>query len=354
VGGSAGLGGDDPAGELAGRGGANVGVAPVEQRTRHGTTLLRVWLRAEGVRHLVVLRAHLLRPAIRDELAALAAAAGLTVWLVWHRRDPPPPAPAAAVIALPWIRAATLLRTDIREHAYRGALAAARREAALWRDHPPRPRLRRFAHPGCALAAVIQRLTIDAVTRSELQVRLHVVAAGFAAEGVQLTLPAATAAATAALGPRLSPHTITRLRQLACPSSVAALMLALAADAAVACLNGCTPHLTSPDGRTVRTLGGLYRIPPRARPLLRAAVIAHQELRGPAHSLLIGTDGSPIGRHRMLHLLQRVARLTGLEVPRAVVQAGTGLHAAMPFASDYILNAAAAVPDEYARLLVLL
>lgn len=57
------------------------------RRVGDGADLVRTWMRAERVRHLVVLRAHRLRPPLLAALAELATAAAVTVWLVWHDTD---------------------------------------------------------------------------------------------------------------------------------------------------------------------------------------------------------------------------------------------------------------------------
>lgn len=157
-------------------------------------------------------------------LAELSAAASVTVWLVWHHRDPPPSrwpnqlwpgwADAAAVICgdRPPANTSGSERDGLD---YRDVLGRARREARLWRIDPPRQR--RFTEPGCALGAVLQRLTIDAVTSAEVQTCLRAIHTGFAAEGLVLTVPT-DPAAVAALGPRLTPDILDRLRRLACPN----------------------------------------------------------------------------------------------------------------------------------------
>jgi hypothetical protein len=61
-----------------------------ERRVRDGADLLQVWIRAERVAHLVVLRAHRLSAPVLEALAKLAAASGSTLWLVWHDTEPPP------------------------------------------------------------------------------------------------------------------------------------------------------------------------------------------------------------------------------------------------------------------------
>jgi hypothetical protein len=60
-----------------------------ERRVRDGVALLRVWMRAERVEHLVVLRAHRLPPRHLAVLADLATATGTALWLVWHAIGPP-------------------------------------------------------------------------------------------------------------------------------------------------------------------------------------------------------------------------------------------------------------------------
>jgi hypothetical protein len=78
---------------------------PQARRVGDGAALVRTWMRAERVRHLIVLRVHRLRPLLAA-LAVLAGAAAVTVWLVWHDTDPPAPAERStgtggrAVIAL--------------------------------------------------------------------------------------------------------------------------------------------------------------------------------------------------------------------------------------------------------------
>lgn len=188
-----------------------------ERCTAHGPRLLRVWLRAEPIRHLVVLRAHRLAPTLLSCLVDLAAAADVALWLVWHRHHAPAlPHPragwAAAVDALLSEPAAAPVPRTERE-VYAEAFAAARHEARVWRPDghrlgstvPPTE----HAWPGCDVGALLQRLTIDAATGSELRARLRAAQHGFAAEGRRLTLPDLDPATVAALGPRLDPATAT-------------------------------------------------------------------------------------------------------------------------------------------------
>lgn len=90
----------------------------------------------------------------------------------------------------------------------------------------------RYVQPRCPLGVVLQRLTVDATSHDDLLTRLHAAQTGFRDEGLSLRLPAlADPDRVAALGPRLDPAAIARLRRFACPTRAAALMLALVTDA---------------------------------------------------------------------------------------------------------------------------
>ncbi len=221
-----------------------------EGRVRDGPMVLAVWLRAEDVRHIVVLRAHTLSPAVLKSLAGLTVATDTTVWLVWHTRESP---------------------------------------------------------PGCPLGVVLQRLTIDATSYDELLTRLHAAQTGFRDEGLSLDLPAlGDDDRIAALGPRLDPD-----RRLVCPTTAAALMLALATDTDACQLAGTSAFWTCSVGRHIRFLGGTYRIPPRARALLRAAVLTAEH---PA-TLLRDRHGRLFLTRRMANLVRRGADRAGLALP---------------------------------------
>lgn len=125
-------------------------------------------------------------------------------------------------------------------------MAQARRKARLWRVAPPRQR--RYTQPGCGLGALLQRLTIDATTEAELHLHLDAARSGFAAEGLALVLPPEPAA-LAALGPRVTPLIVARLRRIGCPSSAAALLLALATDARAGQVASCSPRSSRTSGR---------------------------------------------------------------------------------------------------------
>ncbi len=194
-----------------------------------------MWLRAEEIRHLVLLRAHLLGPGLLPALVDLAAAAGVTVWGVWHHHGPPP----TTHPCVPWTIAVAALRADgqpvvrpggvrghVRRSAHRGTSLAARRAAARL-AHPPW----QHTQPGCEAAAVLQRLTIDAANPNRTanpaaggSSRLH-------RRGPAPVPAGGDPAALSGLGPRLGPVTVHRLVQLVCPTTAAAVMLGLATGA---------------------------------------------------------------------------------------------------------------------------
>lgn len=286
-----------------------------------GPTLLEVWLRAEDVEHVVVLRAHTLPPAVLEALAGLAITAALTVWLVWHTREPPPPTAGTVGPPVYWSWAAAMLRppetrpATAADHTvcevYGRARARARLDARTWAIRVPwvEPR---YVQPGCPLSVVLQRLTIDATSHDELLTRLHAAQTGFRDEGLSLDLPAlADHGRVAALGPRLDPTTMAELRRFACPTTAAALMLALATDANSHQLAMASASWTCRAGRHIRFLGGTYRIPPRARPLLRAAVLTADH---PA-TLLRDHRGRLFLPRRMANLVRRGASRAAVPEP---------------------------------------
>ena len=153
-----------------------------DRRVHDGPRLLAVWLRAEAIQHVVVLRAHTLAPAVRTAIVDLGAASGITVWLVWHRRETPPPVAGVAGAPVAWPESAALLRRPASSPVVAAERAVAevyglirgraRLDARAWatRSAPVEPR---FVAPGGPLSVALQRLTIDATSHAELLVRLH-------------------------------------------------------------------------------------------------------------------------------------------------------------------------------------
>jgi hypothetical protein len=284
--------------------------------------LARLWLRAEQVRHLVVLRAHLLPTPRWRELAELTAAAGTRLWLVAHHagRDPDHRADLGEIRdgdvgpGRPWRVALSLLptpatvvngefpevpdvefplfRTTARrlldpagfahvDTVYRTTLAQARDVARSW----TRPGAVLGSVEGRHGAAVLQRLTIDATSTAEVLTRVRAVQAGFFTAGVFLQLPPrpGLSAARVSLAPRLVPASVERIRGLCSPAAAAALAIAAATGLRAGALRSIRlrdMHDTRPDQQLVVD-GTLYRVPGWVAGLIRAVVIErHVQLAG--------------------------------------------------------------------------
>lgn len=76
-----------------------------------------------------------------------------------------------------------------------------------------------------------------------------------------------------------------------CPTSAAALLIALSTDARAERVASCTPRDISPDVAQITLLAGTYRIPAAARPVLRAALLDHDAGGLPGYALFGRRDG---------------------------------------------------------------
>ena len=121
---------------------------------------------------------------------------------------------------------------------------------------------------------------------------------------------ASEATAWGVLGPRITPQTVSRLRRLACPTSAAALLIALATDARAGRLTLCAPRRISPDLGQVGLLTGTYRIPAAAAPLLRAALLDHQARGLPDYVLFAHPAGGLLLTQLQRWYAYRVCRRT--------------------------------------------
>jgi hypothetical protein len=335
--------------------------------SRRGWELAGLWLRAERIEHLVVLRAHRLPPARWRELAALTAAAGTRLWLVAHQGglgtghraalDDTGTGRGGLAPGRPWRVALSLLPTpaktvlgmfpevpDVEFPLFRTAARRLLDPAGFARvDAVYRPTLlaardlaRRWTRPGAGLASIdphqgaaaLQRHTIDATSVDEVLTQVRAVQAGFCTEGVFLQLPRRQAGLPAGIGyaPRLDPAAVERLRGLCSPTAAAALAVARATGLRAAALRSLRVrdvHDTGPDqllvaGRT------LYRIPASIAGMVRAAIGEHHTQR--AHhpttaretgtggaGLFVGTEpGTVIGELALQNALDRAATYTGV------------------------------------------
>lgn len=303
--------------------------------------VLAVWLRAEAVRDIVVLRAHTLASAVHAAVVELGVATGSTVWLVWHRPEPPPPVASSPLVT--WPHAAAILRgPGSRPVLADGAIAEvygrtrdrARQVARAWATRSA-PVASRFVAPGAPLSVVLQRLTIDARSHAELLVRLHAVQSGFREQGLALALPAIVDEnRLAGLGPRLDADTLRRLRRIACPTTAGALLLALATDVDSQQLASASAFRTCATDRHIRFLAGTYRIPPHARPLLRAAVLTADQ----PNTLLTDRHSRLFLARRMANLIQRAADRVGVPAP-AAARPSSPWDRAQPYAPAFTTTA---------------
>lgn len=294
--------------------------------------LLALWLRAEQVQQLVVLRAHLLPPATLVELDRLATDAGITVWAVAHGDHTVRRASSAAPVH--WTAAVALLtaataaagpRTATAPALYRTVRDLGRRAGRSWRLYTERTLiLPRDVRPNCTLGVLLQNLTIDAHDPDELLLRLHATRAGLRDEGLHLALPALErdTRLLAYLGPRFSADSVTRLRRLACPTAAGALALALATDHNAPWLAATGAEWTDPHARHVRTYTGTWRIPPQARPMLRALLGERAAHRDPPPALFLDRNGSALLGRRLAHRIGVAADLA--ELPRGEAAHPTG------------------------------
>jgi hypothetical protein len=112
-------------------------------------------------------------------------------------------------------------------------------------------------------------------------------------------------------------------------------MLALATDAAARSVAGCSTYWISRTAGQVGLLPGTYRIPLRARPLLRAALLDHNARGLPDYRLLADRDGGLLLTQRMANLIGRAAAHTSLPPPPAATSARRDRGPDGPFAADF-------------------
>ena len=309
--------------------------------SRRGLELAGLWLRAEQVHDLVVLRADRLPARCWTSLAALAAAAGTRLWLVVHQAAASPG--QLAVLALvtgrppagprPWRAALTILPgpgntdpafpavPDVEFPLFRAAArrlldpAAFAHVDAIYLDTRARARAcaALLRHEGTAAsvgeraAAVLQQLTIDAASTGEVLTRMRAAQAGLFAEGLLLDPSVHAARGWRNNQPRLDDATVTRLRGLADPAAAAAITLTRATGMRPDQLGAlrCCDVSDSEAGLSVRTRGVTYRLPARAAGPVRAAVLDRAgigDVTANREPLFTGAAGAPM-TGRQLHKL---------------------------------------------------
>lgn len=168
--------------------------------------------------------------------------------------------------------------------------------------------------------------------------RLRAAQHGFAAEGRHLLLPDLDDCDLAVLGPRLPPAVVARLRELVCPATAAAVMVGLATDAEAPFLTHQTATGWSGDLDQVHLLAGHYRVPQRARAVLRAAILSHDNPSS-RQPLFAPTGSYWTSSQRLAHLVRRGAALVGVGPP-AAARPLYGINPATPFAAAVTTRAA--------------
>ena len=237
------------------------------ERLRHrGWDLAAAWLHAEAVKHLVVLRAHLLSPPLWEQLIATTQRAGTVLWLVSHRfglakahrdivtqlaavghdrpwRDglaefakiheqvnmlrPPlhlSPFPIVPEVDFLLFRAVTRRLLGNQEfervdQAYRATFTTAQQEARVWRSSH---RL------GTDAPTLIQRLTVPSGCANEVVTRVRAAQAALFTAGflLQARIGVRTPQRErTSVAPRLPDEVVTRLRMIASPMIAAAMTL---------------------------------------------------------------------------------------------------------------------------------
>jgi len=320
------------------------GALAAEHLSRRGWELAALWLAAEQVRHLIVLRADRLPAGCWSELAA---AAGVRVWLLTatmtagQRAALEACATAGPAAHRPWHAALAELpaaggsRTggcgfpavpDAEFPLFRATAARLLDPAAfaqvdtVYRDTYARAR----GHAG----ALLQQLTIDAASAGEVLTRLRAAQAGLFADGLLLDLRPGRhppwELRAGCLRPRLDHATVARLRGLADPVVAAAVTLSRATAMTPAQLCALRRRDVIQAGAGLRVRAGrlTYRIPARAAGPVRAAVLH----RPPAPDgglasaagqapLLVTPGGAPISETALQRLRHHGAARAGVALP---------------------------------------
>jgi hypothetical protein len=332
------------------------GALAAEHLSRRGWELAALWLAAEQVRHLIVLRADRLPAGCWSELAA---ASGVRVWLLTAKMRPGQRAALEACATAgpaahrPWhtalaeLPAADGSRTggygfppvlDAEFPLFRATAARLLNPAAfaqvdtVYRDTYARARghntALRHASGGDCAGAVLQQLTIDAASADEVLTRLRAAQAGLFADGLLLDLRPGRhppwELRAGCLRPRLDHATVARLRGLADPVVAAAVTLsrATAMTPSQLCALRRRDVIQAGTGLRVRAGRLTYRIPARAAGPVRAAVL-HQPpapdggLASAAGQalLLVTPGGAPISETALQRLRHHGAARAGVALP---------------------------------------
>ena len=315
-----------------------------ERQRPRAWPLVELWMAAEEIRHLFVLRAHLLHPDRWRELTALGHRHGINIWLIGaatsHLDRPPqgrrrPCRWNADTFAAHWADATTATQPDtasfpeVPAEDFPTFRAACRRllDAASFErvDHayrqsmddtnawlrPWNPRGRRTTPPPLTLdhiASHLQNLIVTSTGPADAVIRLRGAQAACFRAGWLLGFEPVVVNAKSGLvtlGPDLDTTVAARLRRLCTPHSVAAMALFLATDLHSRALSHLDIADISTDGTTVAMGGGQrFRIPDRAASLVRVQLLDRRQAGA--------ADSEPVPGRRPQH---PQARPTGMDRP---------------------------------------
>jgi hypothetical protein len=350
--------------------GKRPGCLAAEGVRRRGWEVAGLWLRAERVTDLVVLRAHRLPASRWRELAELTASVGAVLWLVSHRMgldgahqavlgtcgvDPagqpwrdalgalppvstePDPGPFPAVPDVDFVAFRSAARRLLDpdgfsrvDAVYRAAFQVAVEEARVLRVQA------RCAEVDCwrGVEAAVQRVTVDAGSEAEVLARVRAAQAGFFREGtlLRVRLHRAGGQPGFSLRPRLPATVLARLRTLCAPAAAGALAIRAATGLDAAALGELRTGDVLDRGRHVEVTwsGGRWLIPAGAAAAVRAAVADHRgggaSGAGPAPDRpLFDRDGAAMPVLAMARLLTAASARAGLSAAEPVA---TGIHTA--------------------------
>jgi hypothetical protein len=330
--------------------------------------LVDTWIAAERVRALFVLRAHLLAPALCQELVDLAKRAGLDLWLVGQGgcaglmpagADTPHRLWDPASFVERW---ADIERSEHLPDGHSGFPEVPGDEfvtfRASCRDLLDPASFERVDRVFCEAMATtltwlrgwqgrqlqtlteevpigdtathLQGLLVSSSSSSEAVTRLRGAQAAFFRFGWLVAYSpqafAGTDTGTLLLRPSLDPGTATALRRLCTPQSTAVMALFLAVDLSTQAMSRLSLASIADDGGAVSIDSGRYSIPYYAQSLVRAQVI-HRQREGAeaAHPLFAHpTATGPRLARLLLDALRSVARKTSVSVGRADVHTSGG------------------------------
>ncbi len=314
-----------------------------ERQSRHGWELVRLWVRAEDLRHLVVWDAQRLAPTLWRELEALGAATGGRVWMVvrpelapgagGRRADGCTPVELLSeipvqdtgdgalldeTVVLPQedfltFRWACVQRLSRKQFAQVDAIYVAAHEATRkwlesrrWQDRPERGEVVRQ----------LRALNSQSGSSTETLVRLRAAQAAYFRDGVLVEIDDARPLARPAVpATGLTRPVAGRLRRLVTPAWACALTLVTVAGMTATDL--ARLRVGDVYDGTVMTLGGeSFDVPAHAVGLVRAQLLGRSD-RGvvaPGDPLFLNGD-QPFESAPLRRRVENAARLAGVWRP---------------------------------------